>query len=135
MAQYLTAYAITACVFLGFDFAWLSKVAKSFYFDRLGGLLLDRPNIGAAAAFYALYVVGIVIFALAPALREGSAVTAIAYGALFGFFAYATYDMTNYATLKNWSFTVSIVDTAWGTCLTGVSALIGYLGTQALRLG
>jgi uncharacterized membrane protein len=135
MAQYLTAYAITACVFLGIDFVWLSNVAKSFYFDRLGGLLLDRPNIGAAAAFYALYVVGIVIFAVAPALREGSAVTALVYGALFGFFAYATYDMTNYATLKNWSFTVSVVDTAWGTCLTGVSALIGYLGTQALRLG
>jgi uncharacterized membrane protein len=135
MAQYLTAYAITACVFLGIDFVWLSNVAKSFYIDRLGGLLLDRPNIGAAAAFYALYVVGIVIFAVAPALREGSAVTALVYGALFGFFAYATYDMTNYATLKNWSFTVSVVDTAWGTCLTGVSALIGYLGTQALRLG
>lgn len=135
MAQYLTAYVITACVFLTIDFVWLSKVAKSFYFGRLGGLLLEKPNMGAAAAFYAVYVVGIVIFAVAPALREGSAITALLYGALFGFFAYATYDMTNYATLKNWSLTVSLVDTVWGTCLTGVSALIGYLGTQALRLG
>ena len=88
--------------------------------------------MAAAAVFYAVYVVGIVIFAVAPALRETSAGTALVYGALFGFFAYATYDMTNYATLRNWSLTVSLVDTAWGTALTGASALLGYLGTRLL---
>ena len=132
MVQYLTAYVVTAVVFLGIDFVWLSKIAKRFYYDRLGELLLDKPNLGAAVAFYAIYVVGIIIFAIAPALREQSASTALVYGALFGFFAYATYDMTNYATLRNWSLTVSLVDIAWGTLLTGVSAFLGYLGTRAL---
>lgn len=130
MAQYLTAYGVTAAVFLGIDFIWLSQVARSFYFERLGDLLLDKPNLGAAAAFYAIYVVGIVIFSVAPALRTESATNALVYGALFGFFAYATYDMTNYATLRNWPLEVSLVDIAWGTCLTAVSALLGYLATR-----
>lgn len=132
MAQYLTAYAVTAIVFLGIDFVWLSKIAKKFYYGRLGDLLLDKPKMGAAVAFYAIYVVGIIIFAVAPALAAQSASTALIYGALFGFFAYATYDMTNYATLRNWSLTVSLVDIAWGTVLTGTSALLGYWGTRAI---
>jgi len=132
MAQYLTAYGFTAAVFLVIDLIWLSQIARTFYFERLGELLLDKPNMAAAAAFYAVYVVGIVIFAVAPAMREGSPTTALAYGALFGFFAYATYDMTNYATLRNWPLEVSLVDIAWGTCLTGVSALLGYLLTRLI---
>jgi len=132
MVQYLIAYGITAIVFLGIDFIWLSQIAKTFYSERLGDLLLDKPNLGAAAAFYAIYVVGVVIFSVAPALRAGSATTALVYGALFGFFAYATYDMTNYATLRNWPLEVSLVDTAWGACLTGVSALLGYLLTRLI---
>jgi uncharacterized membrane protein len=130
MAQCLTAYGVTAVVFLVIDFIWLSQVARGFYFERLGELLLDKPNLGAATAFYAIYVVGVVIFSVAPALRTDSATTALTYGALFGFFAYATYDMTNYATLRNWSLVVSLVDTAWGACLTGVSALLGFLVTR-----
>ena len=132
MAQYLTAYGVTAVVFLVIDFIWLSQVARGFYFERLGELLLDKPNMGAAAAFYAIYVVGVVIFSVAPALRTDSATTALVYGGLFGFFAYATYDMTNYATLRGWPLEVSLVDTAWGTCLTGVSALLGYSVTRLI---
>ena len=130
MIQHIAAYAITAAIFLGLDYIWLSRVATSFYFERLDGLLLEKPNLGVAAVFYAVYVVGIIIFAVAPALKSESAMTALIYGALFGFFAYATYDMTNYATLKNWSLTVSVVDTIWGTCLTGTSAVLGYYGTR-----
>ena len=130
MAQYLAAYGFTATVFLVIDLIWLSQIAKAFYFERLGDLLLDKPNLAAAAAFYAIYVVGIIIFSVAPALRADSATSALTYGALFGFFAYATYDMTNYATLRNWPLEVSLVDIAWGTCLTGVSALIGYTLTR-----
>lgn len=129
MSQYLTAYLTTAFVFLALDAAWLALTAKRFYFDRLGELLLDKPRKGSAAAFYAVYVVGIVFFAVAPALRESAASTALLHGALFGFFAYATYDMTNYATLRNWSLAVSLVDTLWGTCLTAVAAFLGYYGT------
>jgi uncharacterized membrane protein len=132
MAQYLTAYGFTAAIFLVIDLIWLSQIAKTFYSERLGDLLLDKPNMGAAAGFYAIYVVGIIIFSVAPALRAGSPTTALAYGALFGFFAYATYDMTNYATLRNWPLEVSLVDTAWGACLTGVSALLGYLLTRLI---
>lgn len=132
MLQYATAYLITVSVFLAIDFVWLSRVAKRFYRDRLGDLLLDKPRMGAAVAFYAAYVIGIVIFAVAPGLREGSMVTAGIYGALFGFFAYATYDMTNYATLRNWPLSVALVDTAWGTVLTGFSAAMGYQGVRLL---
>jgi len=90
-------------------------------------LLLDKPNLTVAAVFYAIYVIGVVIFAVAPALQTGSWKTALIYGALFGLFTYGTYDMTNLATLKNWSVTVAIVDIIWGTVLTGASALLGYL--------
>ncbi|MBO6890932.1 MAG: DUF2177 family protein [Roseibium sp.] len=131
MTQYLVAYAFTALVFLGIDFVWLSKVAKTFYFDRIGEHLRDSPLMGAAAAFYALYVVGILIFAVLPGLRNDSVATALMYGALFGFFCYATYDVTNYATLRDWPLSVLIVDVIWGTALTGVSAA---LGTWATRL-
>lgn len=132
MSQYLTAYLTTAFVFLALDAVWLGLAAKRFYFDRLGDLLLDKPRKGTAAAFYAIYVIGIVFFAVAPALQEGAASTALLYGALFGFFAYATYDMTNYATLRNWSLAVSLVDTLWGTCLTAIAAFLGYLGTRLI---
>ena len=132
MAQYLAAYGFTAAIFLVIDLIWLSQIAKKFYSERLGDLLLDKPNMGAAAGFYAIYVVGIIIFSVAPALHAGSPTTALTYGALFGFFAYATYDMTNYATLRNWPLEVSLVDTAWGACLTGVSALLGYLLTRLI---
>lgn len=130
MIKYLIAYGFTAGVFLGIDFMWLSRVARHFYFSRLGDLLLDKPHLGAAIGFYAIYVVGIVFFAVSPALKADNAATAVINGALFGFFAYATYDMTNYATLRNWSLEVTLVDIAWGTCLTGLSAWLGFLATR-----
>jgi len=127
--QTVIAYTITVVVFLAFDFLWLSQVAKPFYTTHLGHLLRDSPHLGIAAAFYALYVIGIIIFAVAPALRAGAPEHALLYGALFGFFAYATYDITNYATLKDWPMVVTLVDITWGTVLTGVSAYIGAIGT------
>lgn len=125
MLHYIAAYVVTAFVFLGIDAIWLGKVATRFYASNLGHLMLERPNFVAAAGFYALYVVGILIFAVAPALRTGSLGTALVYGALFGFFAYATYDMTNYATLRGWPLVVVCVDVVWGTVLTGVAACAG----------
>lgn len=128
--QYLAAYVATAAIFLFIDFLWLGYIAKTFYFSRLDGLLLDKPNLGVAAVFYAVYVIGVIIFAVGPALKSGSWQTALIYGALFGFFCYATYDMTNLATLKGWPVTIVVVDVIWGTVLTGVSALLGYLIVQ-----
>ncbi|WP_417686539.1 DUF2177 family protein [Roseibium sp.] len=131
--QYLVAYIATAVVFLGIDYVWLAHVSRGFYAERLGHLLMEKPNMAAAAGFYAIYVVGIVIFAVAPALRTGSLSTALIYGGLFGFFAYATYDMTNFATLKDWPPSVVMVDVLWGTVLTGVSACLGtYLTRLAI---
>lgn len=132
MPQLVVAYVTTALVFLAIDYVWLSQVATRFYFDRIGHLLMDKPNLAAAGVFYILYVVGIVIFAVAPALRNESLATAIAYGALFGFFTYATYDVTNFATLRDWPVVVVVVDVAWGTVLSAVSAAFGYTLTRMI---
>lgn len=130
MIQYLVAYATTAVVFLVIDLLWLSQIAKSFYASRLGDLLLEQPNVGIAVGFYLMYVLGILIFVVIPALKSGEMQTALIYGCLFGFFAYATYDLTNLATLKGWPVMVAVVDIAWGTAVTGVSAVSGFLLTR-----
>lgn len=130
MLQYAVAYVATAIVFLAIDYVWLSRVARDFYFTRLGNQLLAQPRLGVAAGFYLVYVIGIVVFAVMPALKADSARLAVVMGGLFGLIAYATYDMTNYATLKNWPFTVVVVDMAWGAFLTGVSAFAGYQITR-----
>lgn len=132
---YILAYVGTVVAFLGLDFLWLGKVATGFYRSRIGSLLLDQPNFIAAGAFYLFYVAGIVYFAVQPALVSGSWTTAAISGAILGFIAYGTYDMTNLATLKNWSPTVSAVDMAWGTALTSFSAVVGYWVAQRFFSG
>lgn len=131
-SHWIIAYVITAAVFLTFDLLWLSYVAKSFYFNRLGHLLRQRPKMGVAASFYLVYVVGVVFFAIIPALSAGKSEIALLYGAIFGFFAYATYDITNFATLKNWPWSVTLVDITWGTLLTAISAYCGAHGTLSV---
>ncbi|MCB1493281.1 MAG: DUF2177 family protein [Rhodobiaceae bacterium] len=135
MMRLIGVYAVTAIVFLGLDFVWLSRVAKTFYASQLGGLLLETPRLGIAGAFYALYVVGIVVFAILPAQRDGSFVTAAMLGALLGLVAYATYDITNYATLKGWPATVVAVDIAWCIFVTAASALAGYAAARLILAG
>lgn len=131
MLRYVVAYAATAVIFFAIDFLWLSN-AVGFYRERLGELLLDKPNLGYAAGFYLLYVGGIVMLAVVPALNAGSWSNAALAGAVLGLVAYGTYDMTNLSTLRNWSLTVSLVDMAWGTALTAVSATGGYFVTRWL---
>ena len=128
---WIIAYVSTAVAFFAIDVLWLGIVAKRFYFSRLSHLLADRINYTAAAAFYALYVVGLVIFAVAPALDAGTWQPAAVYGAMFGFFCYATYDMTNQSTLKNWPAAITIADISWGTALSGTAATAGYFATLA----
>ena len=122
----IIAYLSTAAVFLAVDFLWLSYVARGFYAAQLGPLLLERPNIGAAAVFYLAYAAGIVFFAVAPALRAESAAVALGHGVVLGLLAYATYDVTNYATLRNWPLAMSVVDVLWGGLLTSLAAVAGY---------
>src|ERR1700674_1500665 len=127
MKRYVILYVSTAIVLFPLDMLWLAVVARSFYRSRLGELLLAAPNYGAAIAFYVVYVAGIVVFAGAPAAAAGSWRTALIYGGLFGFFAYATYDLTNLAALKSWPVTVGAVDLLWGTILSGISAALGVV--------
>jgi uncharacterized membrane protein len=128
---YATAYIAAAIVFLGLDSLWLGMVARTWYRRWMGEMMRERPNFAAAGLFYLLYLVGLVYFAIAPALAgDGGWQSAAVSGALFGLIAYGTYDMTNLATVKGWSVTMSVVDMAWGTVLTGVSAVCGYAAVR-----
>ena len=127
---YVIAYIATAVVFFGLDFIWLSRVAVGFYKSKIGPLMLEKPNFAAAGIFYLFYIAGIVYFSVAPALSGGDWTTAMISGAILGFIAYGTYDMTNLSTLKNWSLSMSIVDVIWGTVLTSVAATAGYAITR-----
>jgi len=127
LSKYLIAYLVTAIVFFGMDFAWLMTATSRFYRVMLGDLLLEKPNLVVAALFYFIYVGGIVIFAVAPALNVGSWATALMLGATLGLIAYGTYDFTNLATLKGWPAVVSVIDIVWGISLTAVAATLGFL--------
>jgi uncharacterized membrane protein len=127
---YVIAYVSTAVVFFALDYLWLTRVAIGFYRQNIGELLLATPNFAPAGIFYLFYVIGLVYFAVMPALTANSVVTALLHGALLGLLAYGTYDMTNLATLKGWSLSVSIVDMAWGAVLSATAAAAGYLAVS-----
>jgi uncharacterized membrane protein len=119
-------YLLTVPIFLGIDMLWLGLVAKDFYRSNLGHLLRSDVNWSAALVFYLLYIAGILIFATLPALERQSLRQAVMLGALFGFFAYATYDLTNLATLKDWPVNVVLVDILWGVVLTASVAAASF---------
>ncbi len=125
MLRYLAAYLATAVAFVLIDAVWLGLVAKSTYTQGIGHLMAVQPNLVAAAAFYTLYPFGVMIFAVAPEGVSAGWLKTFAAGAMLGFFAYGTYDLTNLATLKDWPIGLAILDMAWGALLTGVSALAG----------
>jgi uncharacterized membrane protein len=122
--QLAAAYAVTALAFLGLDAVWLTTMADRLYRPALGNLMAEKFALGPAAAFYFLYVAGIVGFAVAPAVAAGSATSALLRGAALGLVAYATYDLTNQATLRGWPWSVTLADLAWGTVATGLAAWI-----------
>jgi uncharacterized membrane protein len=126
MRRYLFAYLAALVVALAMDFVWLSVAGKLLYRPRLGDMLLDQPVLWAAAAFYLMYGIGIVVFAVAPALAAGEWTRAALLGALLGVVAYGTYDFTNQATLKNWSTLITVCDMGWGALLTLAAASAGY---------
>lgn len=114
------------------DFVWLGFVAKKLYYSEMGSILLEKPNMPAALLFYVIYVVGVVLFVVNPALQNNSWQHALGYGALFGLVAYATYDLTNLATLKGFSSKIVVIDLAWGMALTAVVSLGAYAIVKAL---
>ncbi len=124
-------YLITLAVFFLIDMAWLGAVAKRFYRRHLGALMSERIVWPAAILFYLLFIVGLLVFAVRPGLAAGGPPRSLLLGALFGLIAYATYDLTNLATMKDWPLVVTVVDLAWGTVLGGivsfVSAALGRL--------
>lgn len=118
-------YLLTVPVFFAIDMVWLGLVANKFYQKQIGSMLKETPNWTAAIIFYLIYIVGIVVFAVLPNVDKGPLRAAI-MGGLFGFIAYATYDLTNLATMKNWPLTITIVDLIWGSALTATVALASY---------
>lgn len=126
MIKYAIAYLGTALTIAVLDAAWLSYAGPKLYRPALGDLLTEGFRLGPAIAFYVLYVAGIVIFAVRPALASGRWTEAVLMGALFGIFCYATYDLTNMATLKVWPMHITLMDIAWGAFLTGAAAFAGF---------
>jgi uncharacterized membrane protein len=127
----ITIYLVTVPVFFVIDLIWLGLVAKVFYQRHLGYLLRPQVNWSAAIVFYMVFIVGILFFAVFPALEARSAMQAVSYGALFGFFTYATYDLTNQATVKGWPVVITLVDLAWGTAFCSLVSWISYsISTQ-----
>jgi uncharacterized membrane protein len=130
MRRFFIAYVATLILMVVLDFGWLSLTAKSFYRARLGDILLAQPVLWPAAIFYLLYVFGVVAIIEMPALATGAWLGALPLAALFGCVAYATYDLTNQATLRNWSGIITIADIAWGIILTSVAATAGFLAAR-----
>jgi len=130
--KYIVPYGVTLLVFVTLDLIWLGVVAKRFYRTQLAGLIADKFNFWAALAFYLVYPLGVVSFAVVPALSSDSWSDAAVWGAMLGFFAYATYDLTNLATLREWPVRLTVVDLAWGTVLTALAATCGQLITRSI---
>ena len=126
MLKYFGVYAAVFVSMVVIDMIWLRLIAVQWYADSMGPLLSNSPNLGAAAAFYLLFPVGLLIFSVFPS-EDTSVIKAVIMGALFGFFAYATYDLTALAVIKGWPVGLTFLDMAWGTLVSGVSAGAGKL--------
>ena len=127
LSFYLKLYALTVPVFFVIDLIWLGLVAKNFYRNNLKSIISPEVNWAAAVIFYLVYISGIIFFAVRPAVNKNSLAEAILLGGLFGFFTYATYDLTNMATIKEWPLKVVVVDILWGTCLCVLVAGFSFL--------
>ncbi|MFK3690193.1 DUF2177 family protein [Agrobacterium tumefaciens] len=132
MKTYIAAYVLTLVAFLVIDFIWLSTMASRLYRPAIGELLADNFRAAPAIIFYLIYAAGLTFLAVRPALLSGEWTSALLYGAVVGFMAYATYDLTNQATLKTWPTTLTIADLVWGTFVSAAAATIGYLVTVRL---
>ena len=124
--MFIKLYAIALPVFFAIDIVWLGLVAKDFYRAQIGTLMKSEVNWAAAIIFYLIFIAGLVIFVVIPALEKGSWIQAVVFGAFFGLVCYATYDLTNLAVAKDWPILVTIVDLAWGAVLAASVSAITY---------
>ncbi|MCU0539998.1 MAG: DUF2177 family protein [Desulfobacterales bacterium] len=125
-------YAIMLAIFLALDLAWLGGVARGFYTRHLDRFFSDKVKWPAAFVFYAIFVAGLLVFAVDPALDRASLARAAVFGSLYGLCTYATYDLTNLATLKEWPLAIVVVDMVWGVSLSGTVAAAGYIAATRL---
>jgi uncharacterized membrane protein len=132
IGYYIKLYFITFAAFLAIDAVWLALVARTFYRRYLDWLMSANPNWIAALLFYLLFVVGVLVFVVIPGVEEDSLRTTLWRAALFGLVAYATYDLTNLATVKDWPLTITIVDMVWGTALSTAVAYVGFVAGKWL---
>lgn len=133
MLSWILIWAIAAVIMLAIDMVWLMGIGRGFYVQEIGDLLLEKPNLLPALAFYVLYSIGVTVIVIAPAIEAQSVVRALIYGLLFGLVAYGTYDLTNLAVMKGFTLKIALIDMVWGGLITGfVSAvtvkLSGMLG-------
>lgn len=126
MLKYVFAYLGAGLTFAAIDAVWLTTMTDRLYKPVLGPILADKPDMKAAVAFYLISIGATVFLAIAPALKEGNWTRALINGAVLGFACYATYDLTNQATLATWSMKLTLIDLAWGTVLTATCATVGY---------
>jgi uncharacterized membrane protein len=130
MLIHLRNFVITFVVFFAIDLIWLGLIAKNLYAKHLGYIMAEKVNWTAAILFYVLFIIGILYFAITPATSLGNVVLS---GALFGLISYATYDLTNLATIKSWPVIITVIDLVWGTTLSTLTASISYLIIDKLR--
>lgn len=129
--SFIKLYIVAFVIFIILDLVWLGFVARGLYQEQLGHVMAERVRWSAAIIFYLLFTFGILFFAVYPALAKNNILYALLYGAIFGLICYATYDLTNLATVKNWPVKIVFYDLIWGTCLSGftafVTAVVGIL--------
>ena len=130
MLRYAVAWVGAGLVLAGLDAIWLTTTNATLYRPALGQVLAPGPRLGPAIVFYVVYLVGVVVFAVTPAIRSGRWRDATIMGALLGFFCYATYDLTNQATLIIWATKITVLDLCWGTFLTACGATAGYFASK-----
>ncbi len=130
--MFVKIYAIALPIFFAIDMAWLGLVAKNFYREQVGFLMKPDINWAAAIIFYLIFIAGLVVFVITPAVQKNSWTHALLFGALFGLVCYATYDLTNLAVAKDWPLLVTIVDLVWGAVLAASVSSITYFIARAL---
>jgi uncharacterized membrane protein len=126
----LKSYLLTVVVFFAIDLTWLGLIAKKMYADKLGFIMSPQVNWVPAILFYLLFVIGLLLMVILPAIEKKSWTHALLYGILFGLVTYATYDLTNLATLKNWPVSITIIDLIWGAFLSAATSVISFFAIQ-----
>jgi uncharacterized membrane protein len=125
--KWIKVYFVTLIVFFVIDIIWLGLIAKNMYKQELGYIMSDKPNWLAALVFYLIFIFGLTYFVIYPGLESGRLIMTVVNGMILGFVAYATYDLTNLATLEGWPFRITVIDLIWGTSLGGLVSLISYI--------